>query len=122
MRILKEYHRLSVNVRATRRALVVAEQKITAYNNEYHLGFGGKGECACINRFNKVVIDAPDTAQVDDGGFTEECELFDTVSFCENVKCPMYGNHLEYITALDHYNVARTTRRAFVRGLFVRKK
>ena len=122
MNAFKEYHNLSVNVRAARRALIAAEQKITAYNDEYRLGGGGNGECACINRFNRVVIDAPDTNQIDDGGFVEECELFDTVSFCKNIKCSMYGDHLEYITALDHYNVARSARWAFVRGLFTRKK
>ena len=38
MNAFKEYHNLSVNVRAARRALIAAEQKITAYNDEYRLG------------------------------------------------------------------------------------
>ena len=118
---IKEYHKLSVAVRAARRALIAAEQKITAYNSEYRLKGGSNGECACINRFNKVVIDSPNTAQVDDGGFIQACELFDAVSLCLNIKCPMYANHLDYIVARDNYNLALDARRNFLRGLLKKR-
>ena len=121
MALIKEYHKLSVAVRAARRALNMAEQKVTAYNKDYHLGSASNGSLACINRFGRVIIDAPDTAQVDDGGFVEPCELLDTVSFCKNVRCPMYADHMDYVTALDRYNVALGARRDFVRGLFKKR-
>lgn len=119
---ISEYHKLSVAVRAARRVLMAAEQKVTAYNNEFNLGATSNGSLACINRFDKVIVDTPQTAQVDDGGFVEVCELLDTVSFCKNIKCPMYADHMDYVVALDRYNVAISARRDFVRSIFGRTK
>lgn len=118
---LKEYYNMALAVRAARRNLALAKQKITAYNKEYRLGAGGYGECACINRFEKVIIDVPNTTQVDDGGFVEVCELLDTGALCENIRCPMYANHLDYVVALEKYNGACDARRNFLRGLLKKR-
>lgn len=114
-----EFVRLVVNARAARRAVRQTQKKVTVYVEKYHLDTseiisGG----SCINKFDKVVIDAPSTAQVDDSGYTVNCPLFSSTKFCPNRKCDWHAANMDYVSALDRYAMARAKRKNFVKNLF----
>lgn len=115
----KQFKTLSRAVHAKRNDMRAAEQAITAYMQEYCLEDknANRSEC-CITKFKNVCIDATGVAQIDDAGYVVHCSLFSTTDFCVNNKCPWHMLHMNYIVALDKYNVALQKRRDFIKGLF----
>ena len=119
---LTEFRLLTYFVRQARSDLRVAKAKITADAGKYNLASNHQEIWGCINRFDKVVIDAPETQQVDDDGLVMYCELFQKNNVCNNRKCPLFAGNLEYMTAQERYERFRNARRELVRGLFIRRK
>lgn len=107
------------SVRRARRNMCEKKMRITSHSVEYRLD-GDNYTGACINEFDKVVI--PNTQNVDDGGIVVFCNLFRENEFCENRKCPLHARNMEYVQAVDSYNIARSRRREVLRNLFGRKK
>ena len=114
-----KYRELSRKVRAARLAMYAAERQITQFVDEYRLedGKASTGN-SCITKFNKVCIDAPVTAHIDDAGYAIYCPLFSDKEICADGKCKWYTTNVKYITAVNEYVVARQARRDFIKGLF----
>lgn len=115
---LKEYITLSRDVRRARRKLLWARDRITGWHQEYFLDSNRANYSAkCINRFDCVKGNELSTNALDDTGFVTYCDLLNDAP-CTNAKCPCYAKHLDYIVAIEKFNVARDARRAFVKNLF----
>ena len=115
---LKEYVRLHKQVRDARRTLNSAEQKITALNNDYFLSYVCNGRHACINKFKRVIVDAPKTQYVDDTGFVQTCASFSKNSVCVHRKCEMFADNVSFVAARESYNMLRQKRRDLRKQIF----
>lgn len=121
MNKIQEYRMMSKDVRQKRNALRTAKGNITSYQKECIVNDHEHDYIsACLNKFEKVYGICSDLHAYDDGDFTKYCPLFGNGP-CLDRKCPMYAKHLDYVVALERYDMAVEKRREFRRNLFHKK-
>lgn len=112
---IHEYIILTKKLRAARREMLAAQEKITFNYKNYSIDHPEIAqELGCVNKFEKVVSETLNI--FDDGGYTKNCHLFTELP-CANRKCPWFAKNLDYTVAKERYDAARNARRAFLRGL-----
>lgn len=121
MKFLQEYHMLSKKLRAARRAMCAARERITAYQQECVLDAPDTPILGCINKFEHVYGVSKNPNAYDGGDFVICCPLFDDLP-CADRKCPMYPGNLDYTVAMERFLVARSARREFVKNAFYGRK
>jgi len=121
MKKLEEYRLLNKNVRAARRNLNAAKLKITEKIETPDWANYGK-VVKCINRYSKMTMPWFAKTSFEDIEFVKFCDKFDCHKLCQNNDCACEEQNWDAVAAQIDYDNARKARRAFVRGLFVRKK
>ena len=122
MKVIEEYKKLSANIRAARAFFEDTKRRATAHHEVYDLNGENKMD-KCINKYEKVKL--PSGLIDDEGGITIYCEhLLGNQVFCDIWKCDAMKQYERfcYIKAQQELDDAIAARRAFVRGLFTRKK
>ena len=117
---IHEYIMLTKKLRAARREMLSAQEKITFQYKDYLIDtplIPQKG--ACINKCEKVVSENMNV--FDDGGYTTNCDLFVELP-CINRKCPLFAKNLDYTVAKERYDIALQARRAFLNGLLRKER
>ena len=118
---IAEYKLLNKSVRVARRNLRTATSQITETTETPDWEGYGK-VIKCINRYNKMVMPWFSKNTFEDIEFVKYCDCFNCHHLCENNDCPYEEKNWDAVAAQIDYDNARKARRAFVRGLFVRKK
>ena len=113
---IHEYILLNRKLRAARRELAAAREKITVYTDKYSLDTLENIEVSgCINKFEQVC--GTKAHLCDDGGYEKHCPLFADLP-CPDRKCPHFAGNLDYTVAQERYDAAVAARRMFLRNFW----
>ena len=109
--IIKEYIRLTKNIKIARRNMIDAKAGITVMQKEINLNLPKPEVKSCINQYNCVI--AGNSAEFTP--FVTFCDLFSMKEICANRKCPLAVKNTEYIVAQQRYENERKLRHEFVK-------
>lgn len=115
---IKEYRKLSENVKNAKINFKELGQDLVSRQDVYDLG-GTNVLDKCINKFNRVKL--PNGQINDEGGMTICCEhLYENRAFCDVYGCGLAKQYyrFRYIKLKQELDEAIAARRAFVRNLF----
>lgn len=115
---IKEYSRLSRNVRIARRNSRNARKNITVNLEAINLNEPEQQHGTCICHYDCVI--AGNSAVFTP--YETYCELFQKTEFCGNRKCPKFALNVEYVAARDRYDNEVKLRREFRKNLLRRQR